>query len=133
MKVIGSTFDGSQRHRKEYIHVDAFHWEKIFKWTASSLAYKSRNEVNVNNYDKTLMKAWGANLKVKFETNVYSGMYLTSYVSKVEKIIWMCLKSCQQIFKNLGAKQSMKSVAHKFFIHREVRAQEAVYRVYHFN
>lgn len=76
------------------------------------------------------MKTWGANLDVQFVTNILSCvMYLASYVSKPEKTLGVVLKTVSKSSQHLGAKQSMRSVAQKFLTHREVSAQETVYRL----
>lgn len=56
-------------------------------------------------------------------------MYLASYVSKPEGTLGDVLKSVSKSSQHLRAKISLKSVAPKFLTHREVSAQEAVYRL----
>ena len=113
---------------KDYL--DALHWVKTKGGQTAILLQRSPKEKNVNNYNRTLMKAWQANLDVQFVTNVYSCvMYLASYVSKPEKTLGDVLKAVSSSSQHLGAKQSMRSVAQKFLTHREVSAQEAVYRL----
>lgn len=63
-------------------------------------------------------------------TNAYACvMYVASYVSKPEKTLGDILKAVSASGEHLGPKTSMKSVAKKFLTHREVSAQEAIYRL----
>ena len=48
---------------------------------------------------------------------------------KPEKTLGDVLKAVSKSSHHLGTKQAMKNVAHKFLTHREISAQEAVYRL----
>lgn len=74
------------------------------------------------------MKAWEANLDVQFVTNVYSCVMYLMFPSQ-KKTLGDVLKAVSKSSQHLGAKQSMRNVAKKFLTHREVSAQEAVYRL----
>ena len=115
----------------EDVYIDALHWIKTKGNQTAILLKRTPKEINVNNYNRTLMKAWQANIDVQFVTNVYSCvMYLASYVSKPEKTLVAVLKAVSSLSQHLGSKQSMKSVAKKFLnLIRVVSPQEAVYRL----
>lgn len=114
----------------EQHYIDALHWIKTKSGQPAIVLKRNPYECNVNNYNSVLMKSWEANLDVQFVTNVYSCvMYLASYISKPEKTLGDVLKAVSTSSQHLGTKQTMKNVAHKFLTHREVSAQEAVYRL----
>jgi len=76
------------------------------------------------------MKGWQANLDLQYVTNVYSCiMYVASYISKLKKTLGDVLKSVCRNSVPLGPKKMMDTVSRKFLSHREVSAQEAVYRL----
>ncbi|XP_062600070.1 uncharacterized protein LOC134261665 [Saccostrea cucullata] len=111
-------------------------YEKALIWIATKngqpavLLKRSPAEVNINNYNRSLMLAWQANLDVQYVTNTYACvLYVASYVSKPEKTLGDILKAVSASGEHLGPKTSMKSVAKKFLTHREVSAQEAIYRL----
>lgn len=74
------------------------------------------------------MLAWQANLNVQFVTNTYACvMYVASYVSKPEKTLGDILKAVSASGEHLGPKTSMR--CKKILTHREVSAQEVIYRL----
>ena len=114
----------------EDVYLKALHWIKTKQGQPAILLKRSIQEINVNNYNSTLTKAWEANIDVQFVTNVYSCvMYLASYVCKPEKTLGDVLKAVSASSQHLGPRCAMKNVAYKFLTHREVSAQEAVYRL----
>ena len=115
----------------EDVYIDALHWIKTKGNQTAILLKRTPKEINVNNYNRTLMNGWQVNIDVQFVTNVYSCvMYLASYVSKPEKTLVDVLKAVSSLSQHLGSKQSMKSVAKKFLnLIRVVSPQEAVYRL----
>ena len=114
----------------ESVYMEALKWIKTRNGQPVVLLKRKPKEININNYNTTLMNAWQANLDVQFITNVYACvMYVASYISKPEKTLGDVLKGVGASTQHLGAKASMKSIAKKFLTHREVSAQEAVYRL----
>ncbi|XP_060596137.1 uncharacterized protein LOC132750210 [Ruditapes philippinarum] len=112
------------------LYLNALHWIKTRGGQPAVLLKRKPVSVNINNYNPTLIRAWEANIDVQFVTNVYSCvMYLASYVSKPEKTLGDVLRAVSESSQHLGIKQSMRNVANKFLTHREVSAQEAVYRL----
>ena len=114
----------------EDVYMKALHWFYTKNGHAAVLLERSPAEIYINNYSETMMRAWEANLDVQYVTSVYACvMYVASYVSKPEKTLGDVLKSVSSSSQHLGAKASMKRTAKKFLTHREVSAQEAVYRL----
>ena len=112
------------------VYMEALKWIKTRNGQPVVLLKRKPKEININNYNTILMNAWQANLDVQFITNVYACvMYVASYISKPEKTLGDVLKGVGASTQHLGAKASMKSIAKKFLTHREVSAQEAVYRL----
>jgi len=56
-------------------------------------------------------------------------MYVASYLSQPEKTLGDLLKSVSKTCEPLGAKTKMQKVAKKIISHKEMSAQEAVYRL----
>ena len=114
----------------EDLYMKSLKWINTRKGQPAILLKRDLTEVNINNYNATLIKAWEANLDVQYVTNVYSCvMYVASYMSKPEKTLGDVLKGVSASTQHLGAKSSMKNIAKKFLTNREVSAQEAVYRL----
>ena len=114
----------------EQDYIEAISWMKTRSGQPAILLNRSSKEVNINNYNSTMMEAWEANLDVQFVVNVYACvMYVASYVSKPEKTLGDVLKGVSSSSQHLGPKTSMKATAKKFLSHREISAQEAVYRI----
>ena len=114
----------------EESYMEALKWFKTKKGQPAIMLKRETSEIFINNYNQVLMKAWEANLDVQFVTSVLTCVfYVASYVSKPEKTLGDLLKAVSKSGQHLGAKASMKSVAKKFLSHREVCAQEAVYRL----
>jgi hypothetical protein len=114
----------------EDVYMQALRWVKTKHGQPAILLQRNPNESNINHYNTILMKCWEANLDVQYVTNTYACvMYVASYVSKPEKTLGDVLKAVSQSSVHLGVKTSMKTVAKKFLTHREISAQEAVYRL----
>ena len=50
----------------EDVYIDAFHWIKTKGNQTAILLKRTPKEINVNNYNRTLTKAWQANIDVQF-------------------------------------------------------------------
>lgn len=86
-------------------YIDVFYWKKILSGQLVVLFKRFLNEVNVNNYNKILMKVWEVNLDVQFVINVYfCVMYLVFYVFKLEKILGDVLKVISKFLQYFGVK-----------------------------
>lgn len=114
----------------ESMYVKALHWIKTKQGQPAIIYKRNPSDCMINNYNPTLMKGWQANLDLQYVTNVYSCiMYVASYISKPKKTLGDVLKSVCRNSVPLGPKKMMDTVSRKFLSHREVSAQEAVYRL----
>ncbi|XP_052696227.1 uncharacterized protein LOC128174822 [Crassostrea angulata] len=90
------------------------------------------NEVWTNQYNRCLLKSWDANMDIQFVLDPFSCIvYIVSYISKAEREMGMLLKQTKLEAEegNYDARQTMKKIGSAYLHHREVSAQEAVYRV----
>ncbi|XP_062574797.1 uncharacterized protein LOC134236639 [Saccostrea cucullata] len=90
------------------------------------------HEVWTNQYNRCLLKSWDANMDIQFVLDPFSCIvYIVSYISKSEREMGMLLKQTKLEAEegNLDAKQTMKKIGSAYLHHREVSAQEAVYRI----
>ncbi|KAI8513472.1 hypothetical protein Bbelb_101110 [Branchiostoma belcheri] len=86
----------------------------------------------VNNYNPHLLRAWNANIDIQYVLDAYSCVrYIVSYISKAEREMGKLLKQAQKEARegNEDVVTETKKVGTKYLHHREVSAQEAVYRV----
>ena len=115
---------------EEEQYIQAVKWKMTKNGQPAVLLKRNVSEMYINIYNQTLMKAWEANLDVQFVTKVYACvMYLASYISKPERTLGDVLKSVSSSSQHLGPKSSMRATSKKFLSHREISAQEAVYRI----
>ncbi|XP_062609123.1 uncharacterized protein LOC134270887 [Saccostrea cucullata] len=90
------------------------------------------SEAWTNQYNPCLLKSWDANLDIQYVLDPFSCIvYIISYISKSEREMGMLLKQTKNEAEegNLSARQTMKKIGSAYLHHREVSAQEAVYRV----
>ncbi|XP_065942676.1 uncharacterized protein [Magallana gigas] len=90
------------------------------------------NELWTNQYNPCLLKCWNANMDIQYVLDPFSCIvYIVSYISKSEREMGMLLKQTKVEAHegNLDAKQTLKKIGSAYMTHREVSAQEAVYRV----
>lgn len=93
---------------------------------------RNPNEIWTNQYNPCLLKCWDANLDIQFVLDPFSCIvYIISYISKSEREMGLLLKqtAVEAEGGNLSARQTLKKVGSAYLHHREVSAQEAVYRV----
>ena len=93
---------------------------------------RNPNEIWTNQYNPCLLKSWDANLDIQYVLDPFSCIvYIISYISKSEREMGMLLKqtSIEAEEGNLSARQTLKKIGSAYLHHREVSAQEAVYRV----
>lgn len=98
----------------------------------SIILKRSPNEVWTNQYNRCLLKSWDANMDIQFVLDAFSCIvYIVSYISKSEREMGMLLKQTKLEAEegNYDARQTMKKIGSAYLHHREVSAQEAVYRV----
>lgn len=84
----------------------------------------------INNYNPDVIMVWKANMDLQYILDPYACvMYIASYMFKSKKSMGELLK---QVSKECGAEQiktQLKHLGSVFLNHREVSAQEAVYRI----
>ncbi|XP_078582369.1 uncharacterized protein LOC144865469 isoform X1 [Branchiostoma floridae x Branchiostoma japonicum] len=86
----------------------------------------------VNNFNPHLLRAWNANMDIQYVLDAYSCVkYIVSYISKAEREMGKLLKQAQKEARegNEDVLTEMRKVGNAYLHHREVSAQEAVYRV----
>ncbi|XP_063400159.1 uncharacterized protein LOC134684781 [Mytilus trossulus] len=90
------------------------------------------NEIFTNQYNPHLLRAWDANMDIQYILDAFSCVvYIISYISKAERELGLLLQQTKNEAEegNLNAQQTMKKVGTSYLHHREISAQEAVFRV----
>ena len=88
------------------------------------------NECFINNYNPSVMLAWQANMDIQYVLNAYACvMYVASYIMKTERSMGELLKRVAVECRTDELKSQLRKVGSAFLTHREVSAQEAVYRI----
>jgi len=84
----------------------------------------------VNNYNAAVMLAWQANMDLQFVLNAYACvMYVASYIMKTDRAMGEILKRVASEVRTQELRAQIRKVGSAFLSHREVSAQETVYRV----
>ena len=88
------------------------------------------SETWINTYNPDVLRVWCANMDIQFILDPYACvMYIASYMLKSERSMGELLK---QVFKEsnvLEIRAQLRRLGSVFLNHREVSAQEAVYRI----
>ena len=88
------------------------------------------NECKINNYNSHVMLAWQANMDIQYVLNAYACvMYVASYMMKSERAMGELLKNVANENRSEELLSQLRKVGSAFLNHREVSAQEAVYRI----
>ena len=88
---------------------------------------RNPNECCVNN--PTCLLGWNANTDIQFVLNAYACItYVASYMMKAEKAMGQLLKQVAEEHRTDDLKTKLNKVGAAFLTHREVSAQEAMYR-----
>nr|XP_034326029.1 uncharacterized protein LOC105328139 [Crassostrea gigas] len=93
---------------------------------------RNPSELWTNQYNPCLLKCWDANMDIQFVLDPFSCIvYIISYISKSEREMGMVLKQTKIEAEegNESARTTLKKIGSAYLNHREVSAQEAVYRV----
>eukprot|EP00105_Crassostrea_gigas_P043473 XP_019927621.1 PREDICTED: uncharacterized protein LOC105339877 [Crassostrea gigas] len=93
---------------------------------------RNPSELWTNQYNPCLLKCWNANMDIQFVLDPFSCIvYIISYISKSEREMGMVLKQTKIEAEegNESARSTLKKIGSAYLNHREVSAQEAVYRV----
>ena len=87
-------------------------------------------ECKINNYNPNVMLAWQANMDIQYVLNAYACvMYVASYMMKSERAMGELLRNVANENRTNELKSQLRKVGSAFLNHREVSAQEAVYRI----
>ena len=93
---------------------------------------RSPSEIGINSYSKELLKAWQANVDIKYILDPYAcAVYILSYITKGQRKMSKLLRKASEEARS-GNKDIVNKVRHignKFLNAVEIRAQEAVYLV----
>ena len=85
------------------------------------------NECFVNNYNPSVMLAWQANMDIQFVLNAYACViYVASYINENREVHG---KRVAAEARTDELKTQLRKVGSAFLTHRELSAQEAVYRL----
>ncbi|XP_062613488.1 uncharacterized protein LOC134275232 [Saccostrea cucullata] len=98
----------------------------------SVVLQRNPREIWTNQYNPCLLKCWDANMDIQFVLDPFSCIvYIISYISKSEREMGMVLKQTKIEAEegNENARTILKKIGSTYLNHREVSAQEAVYRV----
>ncbi|XP_078320120.1 uncharacterized protein LOC144621199 [Crassostrea virginica] len=98
----------------------------------SIVLQRNPDELWINQYNPCLLKCWDANMDIQFVLDPFSCIvYIVSYISKSEREMGMLLKQTKIEAEegNASARSTLKKIGSAYLNHREVGAQEAVYRV----
>jgi len=96
----------------------------------SFILKRNLSDVNINNYNRSALTAWTANLDVQPILDPYGCVkYVVSYVTKDERNMGEILKAAARENTDKEVKTQMKKIGSAFLTHREVSAQEAAYRL----
>ncbi|VDI56034.1 Hypothetical predicted protein [Mytilus galloprovincialis] len=90
------------------------------------------NEIYTNQYNPHLLRAWDANMDIQYILDAFSCVvYIISYISKAERELGLLLLQTKNEAEegNLNAQQTLKKIGTSYLHHREISAQEAVFRV----
>ena len=87
------------------------------------------SECFVNNYNSAVMLAWQANMDLQYVLNPYACiMYVASYILKTDRALGELLRHVANEVRTEELRTQLNKVGSAFLTHREVSAQEAVYR-----
>ncbi|XP_062594109.1 uncharacterized protein LOC134255598 [Saccostrea cucullata] len=106
---------------------------RVLASKTTTVLKRNPTEMWTNQYNPCLLKSWDANMDIQYVLDPFSCIvYIISYISKSEREMGMLLKQTQieAAEGNLSAHDTIKRVGSAYLNHREVSAQEAVYRVY---
>ena len=76
--------------------------------------------------------AWQANTDIQYVLSTYAcvtSMYVACYITKTDRAMGQLLKRVASEARTEELKQQLRKVGSTFLTHREVSAQEAVYRI----
>ena len=119
----------------EKVHMSQEEFEKCSQLLAkrNTVILKRRaDETYINHYNEHLLRAWDANIDIQYVLDAYSCVvYIISYITKAERELGLLLQQTKIEARegNMNAQATMKKVGTAYMHHREISAQEAVFRV----
>ncbi len=88
------------------------------------------SETWINTYNPDVLRTWRANMDIQFILDPYACvMYIASYMLKSERSMGELLKQVSKESNDLVIRAQLRRLGSVFLNHREVSAQEAVYRI----
>ncbi len=88
------------------------------------------DEQCINNYNQSVILAWQANMDIQYVLNAYAFvMYVASYIMKSDRAMGVLLKQVAAEVRTDELRKQLRKIGSIFMSHREVSAQECVYRV----
>ena len=96
-----------------------------------SLVLKRRLcDLFINNYNATILLAWQANMDIQPVLDPYACiMYMVSYITKDEREMGEILRAAKKEHADKDVRTQLKKVGSTFLTHRELSAQECVFRM----
>ena len=102
---------------------------KKLQKTTKVLHKRNPKDRCINNYNPVILKSWKANMDLQFVTDVYSCiMYIVSYITKDERELSDLLRHTSKQANDQNIRQQLRTLGNVFLNHREITAQEAIYR-----
>ena len=100
--------------------------------TAKVFLQRSIGETRINNYNRTLLRCWEANMDIQYILDPYSCVsYIVSYISKGQRglsnLLYEACKEARAIDSDI--RQQVRRIGNQFLSHVEIGAQEAAYLV----
>ena len=87
-------------------------------------------DCKINNYNPSVLLPWQANMDIQYIMDAYACvMYVALYIMKHEKSMGELLKNVSNEVRTEELNTQLRRVGTTFLNHREVSAQEAVYRM----
>ena len=103
---------------------------KICSKGNSIVMQRTPSESLINTYNPDVIRVWKANMDLQYILDPYACvMYIASYMLKSEKSMGELLKQVSKECRGEEIKSQLKRLGSVFLNHREVSAQEAVYRI----
>ncbi len=115
-----------------FLLVSLTQYMKALKTLSNGNGTQNPNECKIKNYNPHDMIAWQANMDihVQYVLNAYACvMYVASYMKKSERAMGELLRNVVNENRTDELKLQLRKVGSAFLNHREVSAQEAVYRI----
>ena len=108
-------------------YIDAL---EVSKNGHSVVLQRKLQEMNINNYNPAVLRAWRANMDIQFILDAYACvMYVTSYMMKSERAMGELLKQVVKETRGDDIRTQLRKLGTTFLNHREVSAQETAFRL----